>query len=194
MSRKKEVVGEQFSNNFFAGDLVPTETPYGVVYSGPLGDEFLRKINARAATLDDQIVVNSNFNLFNVEDQALLAHEFGHVDGADETLSRRIESFVVHKGGGGYADALPSNREELIQQAENSVTPIANSADNNKTSTANEEQSENPSATDGYAALRRQGLSHNEVVEYLVRMLLDQHDEGDHDQSIRGGQFRGFSQ
>ena len=44
MSRKKEVVGEQFSNNFFAGDLVPTETPYGVVYSGPLGDEFLRKI------------------------------------------------------------------------------------------------------------------------------------------------------
>ena len=86
MSRKKEVVGEQFSNNFFAGDLVPTETPYGVVYSGPLGDEFLRKINEHTKSAVARFTMRPATCRFDISLANCLLHGFHQLPPAETFL------------------------------------------------------------------------------------------------------------
>jgi hypothetical protein len=206
MKRKKKVIGENFGDNMFSrGDLHSESMTHSDVYRGPLADKALRAVGARAMTLDGEIIVNSSFDLSNRDDQALYAHEMYHqehsggiagtkVRDAEEIAARSVEAMVYHRSSGGRADAIPDNIKDLFQEAEQSATPITNSADNNKTSTGNKEKSEMPSANQGYAALRKQGLSHSEVIDLLARMLLDKHDQGDQNQNILGGQFKGFSQ
>ena len=105
-----------------------------------------------------------------------------------------MEAIVFHRSSGGRADAIPGNIKDLFREAEQTVAPSVNNADSNKSSTGNQDKSSEPSAVQGYAALRKQGLSHLEVVDMLARMLLEKHDQSHSDGNYRGGQYRGFSQ
>ena len=100
---------------------------------------------------------------------------------------------VFHQAGGGRSDALPTNIEDLFQQAENPATPSATEGETNGTVTAAFE-SGGPSAILGYQALREQGMTHGEVVYMLTQMMLDQHDQSQDFTRQRGGTQRGFSQ
>ena len=96
----------------------------------------LDAIGARAMTMDGEIIVNSHFDLSDATDQAEYAHELYHqarsggaagdkIRDAEEIAARAIESMVFHEAGGGRSDALPTNIEDLFQQAENPSTPSA---------------------------------------------------------------------
>ena len=204
MRRKKKVVGEDFATSFAGSDLHSKALSHGDVFSGKLADDALAKIGARAMTMDGEIIVNSNFNLSEAEDQAEYAHELYHqykntavganLRDAEEITARAIESMVFHRASGGKGDALPGNIQTLFTEAEQTVTPTTNNADNNRSSTGNKEVDPEPSAAQGYAALRRQGLSHQEVIDLLTQMLLKKHDQAHQDQLNRGGHFKGFAQ
>ena len=85
----------------------------GEVYSGPVAQEALEAIGARAFTMDHTIIVNENFDPNqNDDDAALYAHEVHHQmesGGADEhgehdaeeVAARAIERMVYHRRASG---------------------------------------------------------------------------------------------
>jgi hypothetical protein len=209
MKRKKTVIGEKFGENFGQsqkGDALKSKAAsHGDVFTGELADKALGAIGARAMTMDGEIIVNSNFDLSTAEDQSLYAHELYHkaksggaagdkIRDAEEIIARSVESMVFHRADGGHADALPGNIADLFQQAEQASAPaVAQDAAKSGSQTFKED-SGTPSASRGYAALRGQGMSHDEVIRMLVELLVKQEEESKDDRSHRGGTFKGFTQ
>ena len=206
MARKKRVLGEGFGKDILErnGGLRKDTASHGDVFSGELADQALDAVGARAMTMDGEIIVNSNFNLSDAEDQALYAHELYHqsrsggaagdkIRDAEEIAARAIESMVFHQAGGGRSDALPTNIEDLFQQAENPSTPSTTEGETTSTVTSAFEDG-GASATLGYQALREQGMTHAEVVYMLAQMMIDQHDQSQDFTRQRGGGQRGFAQ
>ena len=207
MARKKNVIGEGFGKDILnrSGDLRKRAASHGDVFSGELADEALQAVGARAMTMNGEIIVNSDFDLSSAEDQALYAHELYHqsrsggaagdkIRDAEEIAARAIESMVFHQAGGGRSDALPTNIEDLFQEAEVPASP-SGAADGEPKSTPSEaRKSSEPSAVSGYAALRKQGMTHGEVIYMLTQMMLDKQDQSKDFTRQRGGTHRGFSQ
>ena len=206
MARKKRVIGENFGDDILsrASDLRKTKASHGDVFSGELADEALGAVGARAMTMDGEIIVNSNFDLSNAEDQSLYAHELYHqarsggaagnkIRDAEEIAARSIEAMVFHRAGGGRSDALPTNIEDLFQEAETPAAPAQAADIESTTDPVKAKQDGGPSAVAGYAALRKQGMTHQEVIYMMTQMLLKEHDEHDEFQRQRGGKGRGFS-
>ena len=206
MARKRKIIGEGFGKNILdrSGVLRKDVASHGNVFSGELADQALDAVGARAMTMDGEIIVNSNFDLSNPTDQAEYAHELYHqarsggaagdkIRDAEEIAARAIESMVFHQAGGGRSDALPTNIEDLFQQAENPAKPSATEGETSGTVSAAFENGD-PSAILGYQALREQGMTHGEVVYMLTQMLVDQHDQSQDFTRQRGGTQRGFSQ
>ena len=206
MARKRRIIGENFGQDMLdrASDLKKTRASHGDVFSGELADEALGAIGARAMTMDGEIIVNSNFNLSDAEDQSLYAHELYHqarsggaagnkIRDAEEIAARAVESMVFHRAGGGRSDALPTNIEDLFQEAETPAAPAQSGDREPTTSPHKSKQDGTPSAVAGYAALRKQGMTHQEVIYMMTQMLLKEHDEHEEFQRQRGGKNRGFS-
>jgi hypothetical protein len=206
MARKRNVIGEGFGKDILSrsGDLRKRAASHGDVFSGELADEALDAVGARAMMMNGEIIVNSNFDLSNAEDQALYAHELYHqsrsggaagdkIRDAEEIAARAIESMVFHQAGGGRSDALPTNIEDLFQQAESPATPSATEGETTNTVSESKENGE-PSAILGYEALRKQGMTHGEIVYMLAQMMIDQNDQSQDFSRQRGGGQRGFSQ
>ncbi len=206
MARKRNVIGEGFGKDILSrsADLRKRAASHGDVFSGELADEALQAVGARAMTMDGEIIVNSNFDLSSAEDQALYAHELYHqsrsggaagdkIRDAEEIAARAIESMVFHQAGGGRSDALPTNIEDLFQEAEAPASPGSTETEAS-VSPSQAKESGDPSAVLGYTALRKQGMTHGEVVYMLTQMLLDQHDQTQDFTRQRGGTHKGFSQ
>ena len=207
MRRKKSIIGEDFVPQVQkkSKDLNATAASHGDVFQGGLADQALNAVGARAMTMNGEIIVNSDFDLSSAEDQALYAHELYHqsrsggaagdkIRDAEEIAARAIESMVFHQAGGGRSDALPTNIEDLFQEAEVPASP-SGAADGEPKSTPSEaRKSSEPSAVSGYAALRKQGMTHGEVIYMLTQMMLDKQDQSKEFTRQRGGTHRGFSQ
>ncbi len=207
MARKRNVIGESFGQDMLSRgqDLRKRAESHGEVFTGELADQALNAVGARAMTMDGEIIVNSNFDLSSSEDQALYAHELYHqsrsggaagdqIRDAEEIAARAIESMVFHQAGGGKSDALPTNIEDLFQEAEAPAMPSGATDGETNTTPKEVHASSDPSAISGYAALRNQGMTHAEVIYMLTQMLVDQHDQGQDANRQRGGTQRGFSQ
>ena len=207
MARKKRVIGENFGQDIMdrGAALKKEAASHGDVFSGELADQALDAVGARAMTMDGEIIVNSNFDLSDPEDQSLYAHEMYHnarsggaagdkIRDAEEIAARAIESMVFHRAGGGRSDALPTNIEDLFQEAETPASPEQSGDRETATDPEKAKADGNPSAVAGYAALRQQGMTHDEVIYMLAQMLLKEHDEQQENQRQRGGRHRGFSQ
>ena len=208
MARKRRVIGENFGQDIRerSGGLRSQAASHGNVFTGELADEALNAIGARAMTMDDEIIVNSNFNLGSAADQSLYAHELYHkarsggkagdkIRDAEEIAARKIESMVFHRAGGGHGDALPDNINDLFEEAEQSLAPAAANPDYDKSSTEKgHEITSDPNAAQGYIALREQGMTHEEIVQMMVKLLLDEDDRQSQNTHNRGGSFKGFAQ
>ena len=113
MARKKRIIGENFGQDILSrgAELKKEAASHGDVFSGELADQALGAVGARAMTMDGEIIVNSNFDLSDAEDQSLYAHELYHkarsggaagdqIRDAEEIAARAIESMVFHRAGG----------------------------------------------------------------------------------------------
>jgi hypothetical protein len=194
-SSETGVAGEDTSSRLAARTSRPglgkrTLSGGAEVYEGPLATQALGVLGARAMTVDSNIVVGEDFDPGRTESAALLAHEQVHQAGsggkgsneirdAEEIAARSAEAMVVHRAtaeGGDGTTAPQAAAGDDAQATGQGAQP--------------EEEEQEPSAERGYAALAAQGLGHDEIVERLVREVIEQLDDGgssDRDRQNGGG-------
>jgi len=168
------------------------------VFTGDLADDALNALGARAMTVDNEIIVNNQFNPNQADDQALLAHEMLHQEfsggvagssmhDAEEVAARAVESMVFHRAKNGDSNPIPRKASELLREKNDQETkpnPSANAAEN--------PESERPTAEQGVQTLRDRGFSHEMIVQHLMYKVVDEL-ERKHMESIdRGGNIKGF--
>ncbi len=163
----------------------------GEVFKGPVASRALKALGARAMTVDRSIIVGDSFNASRAEDAALYAHERHHLmrsggsgghHGRDEEEreARAAEAMVFHRMSGGYEGGYgPGGNDRPTQNAwddnsqnSQSKTSGTQGGDDKSDSTAG-----SPSPGRGYAALRAQGQSHDDVVQEMTRRTLSAIDE-----------------
>ena len=174
MARKRKIIGEGFGRySRRSGVLRKDVASHGNVFSGELADQAPDAVGARAMTMDGEIIVNSDEeqpfdkrNMLTACHQARSGGAAGDKIRDAEKCARAIESMVFHQAGGGRSDALPTNIEDLFQQAENPAKPSATEGESSGTVKAAFENGDpsNP----GYQALREQGMTLGEVVYMLT--------------------------
>lgn len=172
----------------------------GEVFSGPLASRALKALGARAMTVDRAIVVGDEFDPSKPESQALYAHEMVHQRGsggqgtheardAEETTARAVESMVLHRAmSGGYEGGyMPGG-------GINAPSPSNNDTDGRDAGpqASSEQKKDKPAQPgEGYSELRKQGLSHQAVVDRLARSYLTGLDEQTTSSEARGGDTAG---
>jgi hypothetical protein len=179
-------------------------------YTGPGATQALKAMDAEAMTVDRSIIVAEDFNPTDAYDASLYAHEafhaehgrdgpLGHViHDAEETAARAVEQMVFHRMAGGYdAGYTPSGGAGKAES--DSDTP---DADGRGQGTFNRGANEKPDAVDsdpdairGYWLMRKQGMSHMDVVEKIARDVVSAMDDAKHGGNDRQIHLKGaFSQ
>lgn len=154
-------------------DLQRTGVPGGEVFSGDLASRALKALGARAMTVDRSIIVGDDFNAARPEDKALLAHEQFHLDHSagvgenagrdhEEVMARAVERMVLHQAFGG------TESHEAAHASPGSAGGVAGGVAGAGGSA--QDQTDNP-AVRGYLALRARGLTHQAIVDLLVREI-----------------------
>lgn len=157
------------------------------VLSGELADEALKKVGARAMTLDKKIYVREDFDRNNAEDLALIAHEqFGHASesggedshagghDAEEKRAQEIERMTLHRlqRGDDFEDVVRDIKADRLHNEQ----PGQDSA-------ANPTNEDDP--MDAYKAMRAQGMEHDSIVRLLTRHVLTSLAEGEEERQVR---------
>lgn len=161
-------------------------------YRGDMATKALDAVGARAMTLDRSVIVGADFDPSDPADQALFAHEQYHAehgDGggggggenfrdAEEIAARAVERMVLHRavaGGyeGGKAPGAAAGAAAHNEADGKIVSAGAQPAEQNP-----DEKARAPEPGAGYAAMRRKGMSHHDVIEELARRVLDVTDQG----------------
>ena len=183
----------------------------GKVIRGELATRALEVLGARAMTLDRSVVVADDFNMQDVEDQALFAHEqyhamYGDGDGggggsnfrdAEEIAARAVERMVLSRAAKGGYEAGGGGATRGI--GGHGHSHVAGDSAGGGTSSGNEELGDDkdrgndgkPDAARGYQALRDTGLSHFEVIQFLARKAMRAHEEGENAHQARFGDVKG---
>lgn len=183
----------------------------GKVVRGELATRALEVVGARAMTLDRSVIVSDDFNMQNVEDQALFAHEQYHAmygDGggggggsnfrdAEEIAARAVERMVLSRkaqggfeaGGGGGVSALGGHGHAHTAADSAGGGTGAGAAELD----ANQSRGDNkrPTAERGYQALREKGYSHREVIDFLVEQAMRAKEDGESAKRARFGDVKG---
>lgn len=159
------------------GGLRRKAVPGGEVYTGETATRALKALGARAMTVDEAIIVDQGFDPAKPEDAALLAHEQYHLEHSggvgenagrdhEEVAARHVERMVLHRlkstGGAESHEATHTSSSVGTPDAPGSGTEEGRAA----------KDSSGASSIRGYRALRRRGLSHDEIVEQLAREVL----------------------
>ena len=198
MRRKRKALGESMADQIGSRNLRNRRVGHQEVFTGDLADDALNALGARAMTVEDEIIVNNQFNPNQADDQALLAHEMLHQEfsggvagssmhDAEEVAARAVESMVFHRAKNGDSNPIPRKASELLREKDNQeekANSSANAAENPK--------SERPSAEQGFQVLKDRGFSHEMIVQHLMYKVVDEL-ERKHMESIdRGGNIKGF--
>lgn len=198
MRRKRKALGESMADQIGSRNLRNRRVGHQEVFTGDLADDALNALGARAMTVDNEIIVNNQFNPNQADDQALLAHEMLHQEfsggvagssmhDAEEVAARAVESMVFHRAKNGDSNPIPRKASELLREKNDQETksnPSANAAEN--------PESERPTAEQGVQTLRERGFSHEMIVQHLMYKVVDEL-ERKHMESIdRGGNIKGF--
>jgi hypothetical protein len=159
----------------------------GEAFTGPVASRALDALGARAMTLDRSVIVSEDFDPSKAEDKALLAHEQHHAkhgDGgggggghnfrdAEEIAARAVERMVLQRAmEGGYdGGAQPTPGAGAVPQSGQggSATAVAGPAGKVEST----DGTAKAATARGYDALRARGLSHDEVVLFLARQVID---------------------
>jgi len=137
----------------------------GEVFGGPLAEEALSAVGARAMTMDRTIIVGRNFDPTTAEGQALYAHEMVHVEGsggeaghtirdAEEVAARAAEAMVLHR---------------MASDASNDDASAGVDTSSDGGPDAEEESERKADPQKGYQALVEQGLTHDDIVTKLTQ-------------------------
>ena len=200
MRRKRKSLGESIADQFDERrGLRNKRVGNQEVYSGQLADEALGALGARAMTVDNEIIVNNNFNVNQAEDQALLAHEMIHQEfsggvagssmrDAEEIAARSVESMVYHRSKNGDSNPIPRKASELL---EDSNTSKAGGSESAKTNEA-ERKNEHPKAEKGYQILKERGFTHEMIVQHLTFKVMDEMERKNAENYDRSGHIKGF--
>lgn len=197
MSGDRKAPGENLSSKLFSrfqGPVLQRRTMPGggEVYSGPLASRALKALGARAMTVDRSIIVGHDFDPSKPESQALYAHEQVHMEGsgghgsheaadAEEMAARSVERMVLQRamtGGyeGGYQPGAGSGMPAPHGPADFGGRGVSPQAPN-EADASPDGQSRRPTPEAGYASLRDQGMSHDDVVDKLAREFLESMEE-----------------
>lgn len=182
------------------------------VLRGELADKALDVLGARAFTFDRSVIVSSDFDTSNIEDQALLAHEqyhamYGDGDGggggsnyrdAEEIAARAVERAVLSRaakggfeaGGGGGVRGMGGHGHNHVSGDSAGGGTNAGSQELSEDQTRDAKR-QKPDADRGYAALREKGYSHQEVIDLLTRKVMQAQEEGQNAHRARFGDIKG---
>lgn len=200
MRRKRKSLGESMADQFDERrGLRNKRVGHQEVYSGDLADEALGALGARAMTVDNEIIVNNNFNANQAEDQALLAHEMLHQEfsggvagasmrDAEEVAARSVESMVFHRAKNGDSNPIPRKASELLRDSKDVRSGGAESAKANEPGGKNEE----PKAEKGYQILKERGFTHEMIVQHLMFKVMDELERKSMENYDRSGHIKGF--
>lgn len=155
----------------------------GEVFKGPVASRALKALGARAMTVDRSIIVGDSFSPSRAEDAALYAHERHHVarsggsgghNGRDEEEreARAAEAMVFHRMAGGYEGGYgPGGNDRPTSDAwkDNTQGTQNQTSGTQGGSDKSDANAGAPSPGRGYAAMRAQGYSHDDVVQELTR-------------------------
>jgi hypothetical protein len=155
----------------------------GEVIGGPLAEEALSAVGARAMTMDRTIFVGRGFDPGSAEGQSLYAHEMVHVEGsggraghmvgdAEEMAARSAEAMVLHRMAN---DGAPDNSSA-------GADPSSAGAPDEE---ADSERKADPQK--GYQALVEMGLNHDDIIQQLAMDCLSVMDEGGQTNHDRAG-------
>jgi hypothetical protein len=193
------------------GGLYSQNMPNGEVFRGSLADQALKSVGARALTIDDQIIVNHNFSSGKVEDQALYAHERFHqeqsggaagasINDAEEKAAQAIEMIVHQKAESGDLDAIPQSPTELLEEAkEKGMLDAPSKSSGSNTATPKQENDDTESnstnesdAVSAYLNMLEDGMTHEDIVLYIVHKVRSQLREKESSSMDRSGDYRSF--
>ena len=182
------------------------------VLRGELADQALDVLGARAFTFDRSVIVSSDFDTSDIEDQALLAHEQYHAmygDGggggggsnyrdAEEIAARAVERSVLSRaakggyeaGGGGSVRAMGGHGHHHIAGDSAGGGTNAGSQELSQDQTR-DAKNDKPDSDRGYSALREDGYSHQEVVDMLTRKVMQAKEAAQRDHLARFGDVKG---
>ena len=200
MRRKRKSLGESMADQIDTRrGLRNRRVGHQEVFSGDLADEALGALGARAMTVDNEIVVNNNFNSNQAEDQALLAHEMLHQEfsggvagstmrDAEEIAARSVESMVFHRSKNGESNPIPRKASELLRESKESG---GGGAESSKVA-EKETQNESPKAEQGYEVLKERGFTHEMIVQHLTFKIMDEMERKSSESVARSGHIKGF--
>jgi len=211
--KRRSTTNRLFARQDDAPDLREESVAGGSkVLRGDLADKALEVLGARAFTFDRSVVVSSDFDTSNVEDQALLAHEQYHAlygDGggggggsnyrdAEEIAARAVERAVLSRaakggyeaGGGGAVRGVGGHGHKHVAGDSAGGGANAGSQELSEDQTR-DAHSQKPDANRGYASLRSQGYCHQEVVDMLTRKVVQAQEAGQVDHHARFGDIKG---
>lgn len=199
--RKRTSVGENFLNRKSGrSDLRSERVGNEEIFRGSLADQALQAVNARAGTIDGEIIVNSQFNATTPEGQALLTHEMYHKENsggvaghsirdAEEMAARALEAMVFQEAESTGKNVVPKSATELLEQAKEmqdkrDVGEPYNPEDPNA--------SFEPSAVRGFQALMAEGYTYEQLLQECVHRLISHHETASSSLEDRSGNVRGF--
>lgn len=199
--RKRKSIGEDFGNRLSGrSDLRSQSVGNGEVFRGSLADKALQAVNARAMTVEGEIIVNGNFDPSKPEDQALFAHEKFHQEqsggvaghsgrDAEEIAARAIESMVFHEAQKTGKNAIPQNSTEFLSKIKELETKHHN---NEAVNTEDPLKPYEPSPLRGYHALLKQGYTHQQIVLECVHRMVSEYDRMSIELDDRSASSKGF--
>lgn len=182
------------------------------VLRGGLADKALDVLGARAFTFDRSVVVSSDFDTGNIEDEALLAHEQYHAlygDGggggggsnyrdAEEIAARAVERAVLSRsaaggyeaGGGGSGRGVGGHGHSHVSADSAGGGTNARAPDLSEDQ-SRDAKSQKPDSDRGYASLRDKGYSRQDVVELLTRKVMQAQEAAQVSHRNRFGDVKG---
>jgi hypothetical protein len=199
MRRKRKALGESMADQVDKRrGLKNRRIGHQEVFTGELADQALGALGARAMTVDNEIVVNNQFNANQAEDQALLAHEMLHQEfsggvagssmrDAEEIAARSVESMVFHRAKNGDSSPIPRKASELLEESKGK-TGGANSAK----IADGEADNEKPKSEKGYQTLTERGFSHEMIVQHLTFKVMDEMERKNMENIAKTGNIKGF--
>lgn len=197
MERGGSSTVDRIASRAATGGLRRRSVQGGEVYTGEVASRALDALGARAMTVDRSIIVSESFDPSRPEDAALLAHEQHHLQhsggvgenggrDAEEVAARQVERMVLHR-----LQSTGGLESHEAQHTASSVGAPA-SGDSSLESGRKGEDATGPQPGRGYAALRRKGLSHAEIVDQLAREILLTLHGGRERTAERGGRTKGI--
>ena len=162
-----------------------------------MANEALGALGARAMTIDEEIIVNTNFDPNRAEDQALYAHEMYHQEhsggvagssmrDAEEIGARAVESMVFHRAKNGESNPITRKASDVLRKENDSQQQTSSAAG------SSQKESQEPTAQKGYSILKDRGESHEDIVLKLTYKVIDEMARKSLEGIERAGHIKGY--